>query len=183
MQYYVKRCVALPGDVFRIVDGRYKVTGYTSDLGKVDAQDNFKRMIQEQGLADDNGIVRAYPGDSFLRWTTVEFGPLYIPHTGDSIPMNIHSFKLYRNVIEWERKDKLSYQGGQVYLADKPIEGYRFLNSYYFMAGDKVENSKDSRYWGLLPESFIVGKVWRIWKSEDRSTGKMRGERIWKKVE
>lgn len=27
------------------------------------------------------------------------------------------------------------------------------------MAGDRVENSKDSRYWRLLPEEFIVGKA------------------------
>ena len=182
MQYYVKRCVALPGDIFRIEDGRYKVAGYDGSLGKVDAQDQFRQMIEHQGLSDSDDIVRAYPGDHFLAWTTVKFGPFYIPCTGDSIPMNIHTYKLYHNVIEWEQKDKLVYRDGQVYLSDKAIEGYRFLNNYYFMAGDKVNNSKDSRYWGLLPEEYIVGKVWRIWKSVDKYTGKTRWERVWKKV-
>ena len=27
------------------------------------------------------------------------------------------------------------------------------------MAGDKGMNSQDSRYWGLLPEEYIVGKA------------------------
>ena len=30
---------------------------------------------------------------------------------------------------------------------------------YYFMAGDNALYSTDSRYWGLVPEEFIVGKV------------------------
>lgn len=182
MQYYVKRCVALPGDVFRIKEGRYKVDGYKGDLGKVDAQDKFKRMIEELGLSEDNCVVRAYPGDHLFGWTTVNFGPLYIPGAGDSIPMNIHTYKLYRNVIEWEQGAELSYKNGQVFLANIPISKYCFLSNYYFVTGDKVDNSKDSRYWGLLPEEYIVGKVWRIWKSVDRNTGKTRWERVWKKV-
>ena len=43
MQYYVKRCVALPGDTFCIVSGRYKVNGYAGTLGCVDAQDKIGR--------------------------------------------------------------------------------------------------------------------------------------------
>ncbi|WP_425596045.1 S26 family signal peptidase [Parabacteroides goldsteinii] len=44
------------------------------------------------------------------------------------------------------------------------------------MAGDKSMNSQDSRYWGLLPEEYIVWKAWAIWKSTDplqRSFGKI----------
>ena len=44
-------------------------------------------------------------------------------------------------------------------------------------------NSQDSRYWGLLPESFIVGKAVRIWKSVDNSTDRIRWNRIFKKIE
>jgi signal peptidase I len=44
-------------------------------------------------------------------------------------------------------------------------------------------SSQDSRYWGLLPEEFIVGKAWLIWKSIDPLTDRMRWERFLKKVE
>ena len=37
------------------------------------------------------------------------------------------------------------------------IQEYRFQENYYFMGGDNMENSKDSRSWGLLPEPYIVG--------------------------
>ena len=50
------------------------------------------------------------------------------------------------------------------------------------MAGDKGENSQDSRYWGLLPEEYIVGKAAFIWKSVDPYTGKFRCERFFKTI-
>lgn len=40
--------------------------------------------------------------------------------------------------------------------------------------GDKVENSQDSRYWGLLPDDLIVGKASRVWKSKDPISEKIR---------
>lgn len=49
--------------------------------------------------------------------------------------------------------------------------------------GDKVMNSKDSRYWGLLPEKFIVGKATLIWKSVDLNTDEIRWNRVFKRIE
>ena len=61
MKYYVKRCVALPGDTFEISRGHYKVHGYISELGNVESQDNLMRIV-ERGREVDYGIVmRGYP--------------------------------------------------------------------------------------------------------------------------
>lgn len=182
MQYYVKRCVALPGDTFCIKNGRYRVQGYETSLGCVDAQDRFRGLVKGHGLTWHSTLLRAYPGDSITGWTTLDFGPFYIPRANDSVSMDMLAVKLYRNVIEWEQKKRLLYKAGNAYLGDSLITGYRFKKNYYFMAGDKVENSKDSRYWGLLPEEFIVGKAVRIWKSVDKESGKIRWNRIFKKI-
>lgn len=183
MKYYVKRCVALPGDTFEIEKGHYKVRGCTSALGNVEAQDRLMQII-ERGREGDYGIVmNGYPYNDIVNWNIVSFGPLYLPAKGDVIEMSSKYVALYRNAIEWEQKKKLFLRGDTILLNDSVIRTYRFKENYYFVAGDKVMNSQDSRYWGLLPEPFIVGKAVRIWKSVDRETDKIRWNRIFKKIE
>lgn len=43
-------------------------------------------------------------------------------------------------------------------------------------------NSNDSRYWGFVPEEFIVGVVTRITYSRDRESGEFRWDRLLKGV-
>ena len=42
-----------------------------------------------------------------------------------------------------------------------PLYEYVFKDGYYFVAGDNVSNSSDSRRFGLIPEEFIIGVVKR----------------------
>ena len=91
--------------------------------------------------------------------------------------------KMYGRLIAWEQKQPLTVRDGNVCLGDSLIREYRFRENYYFMGGDNMENSKDSRYWGLLPEPYIVGVATRIWKSVDKWTGEVRWNRVFKKIE
>ncbi len=46
----------------------------------------------------------------------------------------------------------------------KPITLTHVTKNHYFMMGDNEPNSCDSRYWGLIPRSAVIGKAFvRIW--------------------
>ena len=45
-----------------------------------------------------------------------------------------------------------------------------------------MANSQDSRYWGMLPEEYIVGKATRIWNSKEKYTDQVRWVRILMKI-
>ena len=180
LKYYVKRCIALPGDTMGVKQGHYYVKGVKEPIGNVEAQERIALLDKD----DARGIVMdTYPWDKYINWTIQDFGPLHVPARGQTVAMDSTAVKLYRKLIEWEQKKPLTREGNRVYLGDSLIQEYRFRENYYFMGGDNMENSEDSRYWGLLPEPYIVGVATRIWKSVDKSSGKIRWDRVMKRIE
>ena len=178
MLYYVKRCIALPGDSLEIRNAHYHVRGVDEPLGCVEAQEHMEQIFKQGRSREWNIYVPAYPYKKEIGWTVRHMGPYYIPKEGGSIGMNDRNFHLYKPVIEWEQQQKLHRVNDSTYtLGNQPITTYTFLKNYYFVSGDKMENSRDSRYWGVVPEEYIVGRVWGIWKSVDE-WGEMRWGRI-----
>jgi len=176
--HYVKRCVGIPGDTFYIEDGIYKVKGSADTLGAYCNQaalSNTKDSIPKV-------TFNCCPFDSNYHWTMKNFGPIYIPKANDRVRIDYKNIELYRKMIAYETGKSLEMNHNVIMLGGKPLKEYVFRMNYYFMAGDYVMDSKDSRYWGLLPEDHIIGKVSFIWKSEDENTGKFRWERFFKGV-
>jgi len=179
LKYYVKRCIALPGDSLSIEDGFYHVNTYDKPLGNMTSQ---RKLSGQEENSFEKVVYNTFPYDSIMKWNIKEFGPLYIPRSGDTLIMDRTNFCLYAKLIEWEQRGSIEYRESTVYLDNHPIESYCFQKNYYFVAGDHTENSQDSRYWGLLPEEYIVGKAWLIWKSIDPLTEKTRKDRFLKRI-
>ena len=180
LKYYIKRCIALPGDTLSIRNGYFHINGFDGTLGNPEAQ---RRISQTRPEDFPDGIYRCFPYDSIIDWNIKDFGPLFIPKAGATVAMDRTAFVLYRKLIEWEQGATLTYRDSTVFLNDEPIQDYCFRKNYYFVAGDKGENSQDSRYWGMLPEEYIVGRAARIWRSTDPYTGRFRWERFMKRIE
>lgn len=177
LKYYVKRCVALPGDTLSIRDGIFRIAGTNETVGHLEAQ---LRIGKRKSESFDRSIYQCFPSDSLIPWNIQYFGPFYVPKEGDIVQLDQRNYLLYHRLIEWEKGQKLVWVSNHAYMNGEELLSYQFQKNYYFMAGDNGENSQDSRYWGLLPEEFIVGKVALIWKSIDPWTGKIRWDRCLK---
>jgi len=175
---YVKRCVGLPGDTLRIINGIINSSGYNYTIGYYPNEERLHKMHLEDGIK--NSLLR---GANVPRWTILDLGPLFIPSKGSVVSIDSTNYLLYRKIIKYETDKKIRYKNGKVLLDGKEMQNYRFTQNYYFMCGDNCSNSKDSRYWGFLPEKFIMGVVNRILYSKDEYNDKFRVERFFKKME
>ena len=61
MVYYVKRCVALPGDTLEIRDAHYLVRNCTQPLGNVEGQDFLQSVFESGKVKEWRIAVRSYP--------------------------------------------------------------------------------------------------------------------------
>lgn len=179
-KYFIKRCIGIPGDTLRIKNGIYLIN---SDTTKHYGNINAERILSKKTREDfSEGVYNTFPWDVELNWSIKDFGPYYIPKKGDKILLNRNNALLYKKIIEWEKGYPLKFEKDSLWENETYLPSYTFTHNHYFMGGDKVENSQDSRYWGLLPDELIVGKAWIIWKSIDPYSKRMRQERILKRI-
>lgn len=122
-----------------------------------------------------------FPFDSVNFHNSLDnFGPITIPKKGVSVSINKSNINVYKRVIESYETHKLDIKpDGSILIDDKPASTYTFKYDYYWMMGDNRHNSQDSRFWGFVPETHIVGKATLIWFSWD---GGPRWNRLFKKI-
>lgn len=170
VDHYVKRCVAVAGDTLEVRHGRVWVNG---------VQEEMRPGIQfgPSFETKQNDYREIFPFARDYTWCRDEFGPLWIPQKGVTVPLTRENLPLYERIIR-------VYEHSSVEEALAAGE-YTFKQDYYFMMGDNRHNSLDSRYWGFVPEDHIVGRPALIWLStdaEERFPRNIRWKRFLKPV-
>ncbi len=175
---FVKRCIGLAGDSLSIIAGYYHIAGLADTVGCIPEQ---KRMIRYHASLDSS-ILRTFPFDSTFHWDAMNFGPFYIPAAGATIALTPRNFKLYHRQMTYETGGKVVMNDSAVYINDTLAFNYTFRHNWYFVAGDNVMNSQDSRYISLIPDTYIIGKASMVISSKDTYTGKRRWKRMLKRI-
>lgn len=145
------------------------------------------RLISPTDYKDE----RIFPNNKKYTWNHDQMGPIYIPKEGATITLTAENFGIYRRVIEVYEGEEMGFEqtmtlkDGQVYINEEAINEYTFKQDYFWMMGDNRHNSEDSRYWGFVPETHVVGKPVFIWLSIDPNgsgLNKIRWDRMFTTV-
>ena len=125
-------------------------------------------------------MFNPYPITHDYGWTRANYGEIWIPQKGKSIALSLDNLPIYERCIKNYEGNSLEVKNGNILINGKVANSYTFKMDYYWMLGDKRDNSLDARYWGFVPEDHVVGTPLIILLSIDKDKGSIRWNRIFR---
>jgi signal peptidase I len=159
-QFYLKRCVGMPGDTIRIINKVLYVNGQPAPIPR-----NLKFSYPGR-VSDSIPEERIFPPGA--AWNEFNYGPLVVPYVGMTIPITPGNYRSWETFIKREGHQP-GLAANQVFVDGKAVSEYRVERDYLFGMGDHRDNSLDSRYWGFIPTDNLVGSpilVYWSWNSD-----------------
>ena len=116
------------------------------------------KNVEKENFRDD----QMYTNDTVHKWNKHNFGPIYVPKKDDVLKLDTSNIFIYKKLIEAESREKIAISNDSLFLGNTHITSVVIKENYYFVMGDNRDNAIDSRYWGLLPEKNIQGKIVKV---------------------
>jgi signal peptidase I len=132
---YIKRIIGIPGDVVEYKNKRLTINGKMAPT-----EDAGNYLEVDSDLSYQNLKLQLEKMDSRV-YRTIQNPDIPAVHLS-----SVQSFPHRENCTITEEGLSCTVPAG-----------------HYFMMGDNRDNSKDSRYWGFVPDENIVGKAFMIW--------------------
>lgn len=96
------------------------------------------------------------------KYTQENYGPLVVPGKEMKVELDTLNLPLFYNSIVRDENNVIEVNEHGIFINGVLTNSYTFKQNYYFFVGDNRYNSIDSRFWGFIPESAVIGKVSKI---------------------
>ncbi len=160
-QFYLKRCIGLPGDTIKIVNRVLSVNGEQMQLPR------NQKFSYRRSMFNDQPDDRIFPRG--VQWNEDNYGPVVVPHRGMTIPLSRDNYSQWEMFIRREGHS-IRLLDDVVQIDGNPANEYVVERDYLFGMGDHRDNSLDSRYWGFIPKENLVGTPLIVYWSWDTNT-------------
>jgi signal peptidase I len=171
-----------PNYNYQRIDGTHYYMTMTADVAEeIRKMDNVKSVKLD---VEPKGARRMdlYPAEGNFPWNLDNYGPIVVPKKGMTIKLDSTNLLVYKRCIQAYEGHKLEQKKEGIFIDGQKADTYTFAMDYYFGMGDNRHNSQDSRYWGFVPESHIVGKPVLVVFSIEGFLG-FRRDRFFKRIE
>lgn len=148
----IKRKLLLEPFTYKDIYGNYRAYLNDKNLQKIKKINGVGKVIKVlhpmsyQYLKSETTI---FPNNKNYDWSRDNFGEITVPKMGVKIELNPINLPLYIQLIQQETEQSIT--------EIEKFKSYVFKKDYYFMISDNRHNSVDSRYFGFVSKSDIIG--------------------------
>lgn len=187
----ISRCIGIPGDTIVYEAGKLCINGqdmaqspYITDAYQVAdsllpvlknaLQKTLGKELETDTLGsvnilyinryDFDQIKELLPDDTTLQPITLPQDNYRIELPPCDKPAHItpRNAALYADIINRYEPLKVTLRGNKLYRGGREVKEYNFSQPYYWVVGDNRTTTIDSRYFGALPHSHLIGRCRRV---------------------
>lgn len=178
------------GPAKMVGDAVQVVMALTASEAAILEDGNLAKSIERIDVSSRRGSLEMFPNvssDEFDQWDPDNLGPIMLPHAGMTVDLTPRNLALYRRAIRTYEGHQLEEKSDVVYIDGNEAKTYTFELDYYWMMGDNRHRSADSRMWGFVPQTHVVGRASFVWFSKQNEAqhgeSKIRWNRMFRSVQ